>query len=139
MRKRLLASQPGMRIQVRDLRIFPAERLQRRIACKPLEYKEARKAGGDTGTRTPEERAHLVLAFAVWVKLGIRIEDPEWFSQKFSKYPAYHFKPWERCFTGGCSYLKTLGLFQDYCRTLEEEEKREETKTLELLNAECLP
>ncbi len=73
------------------------------------------------------------------MKLGVRIEDPEWFTHKFPKYPAYHFTPWEWCFIGGCSYLKTLGWFQRYCLELEGERLEAERKTLELLNAECLP
>ena len=71
------------------------------------------------------------------MKLGVRIEDPDWFTQKFPKYPAYRFTDWERCFIGGCSYLKTLGLFQKYCREWEGERLEEEQKTLELLNEEC--
>ncbi len=138
MRKNVLASQSYMRMSGGQ-RISPEERQRRRIACKPLEYNAAKAAGGDTGTRTPEERAHLVIAFAVWVKLGVRIEDPEWFTQKFPQYPAYHFAPWERCFIGGCSYAKTLGIFQYYCLDLEGECLEAEKKTLELLNEECLP
>jgi len=138
MRKHVLASQPYMRM-CGGQRITPEERQQRRIACKPLEYNAAKAAGGDTGIRTPEERAHLVIAFAVWVKLGVRIEDPEWFTRKFPKYPAYRFAPWERCFIGGCSYAKTLGLFKFCCLELKGESLEAEQKTLELLNEECLP
>jgi hypothetical protein len=138
MRKRLLSSEPGMRMQTRDQRLSPAERLQRRIACKPLEYTEAWKDGGGTGRRSPEERTHLVLAFAIWVQTGIRIEDPDWFKEKFPKYPAYEFTLWERCIIGGCPYLKTQGFSQAYCLDLSESDKKDEIRTLEIINAESL-
>ena len=138
MQKRLLADQPGMRMQTGGKRFTPEEKLQRRLACKPWEYKAALKAGGATGRRSPEERAHLVLALAIWVHIGIRIEDPDWFKEKFPKYPAYEFKLWERCIIGGCPYLKTQSFFQVYCHGLEESEKEDELRTIEIINAESL-
>eukprot|EP00884_Botryococcus_braunii_P022663 jgi/Botrbrau1/9080/Bobra.178_2s0012.1 len=67
----------------------------------PPSYNERRKAGGERGPRTIEERAFIVKDFFYEKNGQGALTPPRWFQERFPIYPAYKVTAWELSFING--------------------------------------
>eukprot|EP00884_Botryococcus_braunii_P015485 jgi/Botrbrau1/261/Bobra.0022s0232.1 len=84
----------------------------------PPTYDSLRRAGGDTGPRTPEERAFLVKDFVSRAYGLGKVEQPLWFRRRFSVYPAYKVTAWECSFINADPGFVTRALFERHLQQL---------------------
>eukprot|EP00884_Botryococcus_braunii_P000460 jgi/Botrbrau1/10414/Bobra.0133s0023.1 len=82
----------------------------------PPTYDSLRRAGGETGPRTPEERAFIIKDFVSRAYGQGRLDPPQWFKQRFPVYPAYKVTAWECSFINGDPGFVTRALFERHLR-----------------------
>eukprot|EP00884_Botryococcus_braunii_P001956 jgi/Botrbrau1/11761/Bobra.0195s0086.1 len=80
----------------------------------PPTYNARRKAGGEIGPRTAEERAFIIKDFVTRAYGQGRLTPPQWFKLRFPIYPAYKFTEWECSFINGDPCFVTRSLFERY-------------------------
>eukprot|EP00884_Botryococcus_braunii_P008747 jgi/Botrbrau1/17874/Bobra.0404s0002.1 len=78
----------------------------------PPTYNERRKAGGEKGPRTIEERAFLVKDFVNEAHGPGALTPPQWFQDRFPIYPAYKFTVWEVSFINEEPGYLTCAIFE---------------------------
>jgi hypothetical protein len=106
---------------------------------KPISYHQAVLEGGDTGKRSPEERAHIVSRWIAWSYKREKLEEPDWFTARFPNFPAYRLNDWERLLVHRAPFLLVEKALCDLIDETDNEHDREcERVTLNLIKATVL-